>query len=275
MNDFYLTLPSNTVPENTTSKFSVHLPNKLSLHGSWEVALVEIQYPYSWNNLQETKSGWSDNRIDITFKDNSTQSMFVPSNHYDTIHDLLGAIEYTKIQTNRRIKKSMTYTTTKRKSKLNVISITNFRNGFFFEFEETLKRVRCRMQSDYITNIKLSPRLQYMLGFKHQVLKKAKTLASFQADIRGGFYSLFVYCSLVEPQVVGNVTAPLLRNVHISGLHGEMIEKLFQTPHYVPVVLKEIDRIEMDIKDDNNLSVPFQFGKTVVKLHFRKKRSIL
>ncbi len=29
------------------------------------------------------------------------------------------------------------------------------------------------------------------------------------------------------------------------------------------------------MKDDDNQSVPFQFGKTVVKLHFRKKRSLL
>ncbi len=27
MNDFYITLPSNTLPTNTTVKFSVHLPN--------------------------------------------------------------------------------------------------------------------------------------------------------------------------------------------------------------------------------------------------------
>ncbi len=90
-----------------------------------------------------------------------------------------------------------------------------------------------------------------------------------------GFYSLYVYCSLVEPQIVGNVMAPLIRSVHINGNYGDIIEKLYQTPHYVPVVAKEVDRIEIDIKGDDNQSVPFQFGKTVVKLHFRKKRSLL
>ncbi len=50
---------------------------------------------------------------------------------------------------------------------------------------------------------------------------------------------------------------------------------MFYLSHYVPVVAKEVDRIQIDIKDDSNLSVPFQFGKTVVKLHFRKKRALL
>ncbi len=114
-----------------------------------------------------------------------------------------------------------------------------------------------------------------MLGFEHAAIYKERNRAKYIPDIRIGFHSLYLYSSLVEPQIVGNVTAPLLRSVHVKGNHGDIIEKLYNTPHYVPVVAKEIDRVEIDIKDDNNQSVPFQFGKTVVKLHFRRKRALL
>ena len=72
MNDFYLTLPSNTIGENnSTSSFSVRLPQKLNLVGKWEVALVEIQYPYSWNNIYGPGLDQvADNWIDITFSNN-------------------------------------------------------------------------------------------------------------------------------------------------------------------------------------------------------------
>jgi len=285
MNDFYITLPSNTLPENTTAKFAVHLPTKLTLQGQWEVSLSEIQYPHSWNNIHgsvladETK----DNVINVTFENNLTISVFVPSGYYGTIHELLGAIQYGKEHASRSIEKGLEQMEKLKKKKV----VKKFRKdltskhakairfGFMFEFDETLQRVRFKQFPTKIRSVVLSDRLKYMLGFDNTKLMKSKQKASFQPDIYGGFYSLFVYCSLVEPQIVGNVTAPLLRNVHIHGLHGDMVEKLFHAPHYVPVIAKEVDRIEIDIKDDNNQSVPFQFGKTVVKLHFRKKRNLL
>ena len=49
MNDFYLTLPSNssmnTFPENTKTKFTTLLPNNLILSGDYEVALANITFP--------------------------------------------------------------------------------------------------------------------------------------------------------------------------------------------------------------------------------------
>ena len=54
---FFLTLPSNSsmgiYPKNTLSDFTVHLPQPLDLAGDWVVALSEIQYPHTWNNVRE------------------------------------------------------------------------------------------------------------------------------------------------------------------------------------------------------------------------------
>ena len=53
MAEFYATLPSNTSTDNTLNKFTVHLPRRIELTGEWEVALVELQYPFSWYNVTE------------------------------------------------------------------------------------------------------------------------------------------------------------------------------------------------------------------------------
>ena len=275
MNDFYLTLPSNTSSNNTTSKFSIHLPTKLDLRGNWDVALVEIQYPHSWNNVHgfSSKGTIADNWIEVTFTNNFVTDIMIPPGHYDSIEELITAINYGQQLASFSLKPTL-------KTKTDIKGLTEkqvhqMKAGLAFRYNTTLKRVQCKKNPNYIKYIELSERLQYMLGFKNKLVNKDLTVAKFLPDLRGGFYSLFVYCSLVEPQIVGDVRAPLLRTVHIDGNHGQIIEKLFQTPHYLPVTAKEVDRIEIEIKDDNNQFVPFQFGKTVVKLHFRKKRSLL
>ena len=53
---FYLHLPSNSsldkFPDNTLTEYRVGLPQNITLEGEWEVALTEIQYPHSLNNIR-------------------------------------------------------------------------------------------------------------------------------------------------------------------------------------------------------------------------------
>ena len=52
---FYPHLPSDsrldTFLDNTLTEYRVGLPQTITLEGEWEVALTEIQYPHSWNNI--------------------------------------------------------------------------------------------------------------------------------------------------------------------------------------------------------------------------------
>ena len=91
-------------------------------------------------------------------------------------------------------------------------------------------------------------------------------------DLQRGFYSFFVYCDAVEHVVVGDVKAPLLRTVNITGKEGLTVNRIFQMVQYVPVQRKQFSKIEIDIRDDTGHPVPFQRGKVIVTLHFRRKR---
>ncbi len=276
MNDFYLTLPRNTEVQNTCSNFSTHLPQKLNLQGRWEVALAEIQYPFSWNNIGGSGDYDKGNWIDVTFENDFETTIQIPPGYYSNIHELLVGIEYGKEQAGEGIEKALAVTDfNKEESEELQMDLENIKTGFYFSFDQIIKRVACKCRPGTVKHITMSSKLRYILGFEQQTIYGDRNVAVYIPDIRVGFYSLYVYCSLVEPQIVGNVTAPLIRSVHIDGNYGDIIEKLYQTPHYVPVVAKEVDRIEIDIKDDDNQSVHFQFGKTVVNLHFRKKRSLL
>ena len=91
-------------------------------------------------------------------------------------------------------------------------------------------------------------------------------------DLQRGFYSLFVYCDIVEDVVVGDVKAPLLRTVNIDGKDDEMVSRIYQTVQYVSVQRRQFDAIEIDIRDDTGRRVPFQRGKVIVTLHFRMRK---
>jgi hypothetical protein len=300
MSDFYLTLPSNTEPStNTTAKFTVYLPYKIDLSGKWEVALVEIQYPFSWNNLTGRVSSGdiTDNWIDITFSSGYRTIINVPPGYYENIQEILKAIEYGQQEAAIELRKrAVSYSikaqkmdtvlgnvskkemkSTKKKAKMNAMKEHSKAvvNGFSVTYNETLKRIKVKKDPAQIKKIKFSTRLQYMLGLSPEEIKGYGVSGDYIPDLRGGFYSLYVYCSLVEPQIVGNDTTPLLRLVNIEGTYGCNCEKIFHSPHYVPIVTKEITKIDIEIKDDNAQLVPFDFGKTVLKLHIRKRRPLL
>ena len=58
----FLVLPSNSsidvFPDNKTSDFKVHLPKSVSLEGSWECGLAEIQYLRSWYTMSQSLEHW-------------------------------------------------------------------------------------------------------------------------------------------------------------------------------------------------------------------------
>ena len=52
-----LTLPSNSsidfFPDNKPGLYHTKLSSTLNLEGDWEAALMEIQYPHNWRNLEK------------------------------------------------------------------------------------------------------------------------------------------------------------------------------------------------------------------------------
>ena len=69
-------------------------------------------------------------------------------------------------------------------------------------------------------------------------------------DLRRGFESLYVYSSIVEPRIVDDKIAPLVRIVPITGRHGEMVTARFDHVQYILVLSREFGSVETEIRDD-------------------------
>ena len=85
-----------------------------------------------------------------------------------------------------------------------------------------------------------------------------------------------VYCDIVEPQNVGDTFAQLLRTICTTGEFNKSTEKIYTSPHYIPVCKSFITNINIDIRDPSGEKVKFEnlLSKVLVKLHFKPIRNV-
>ena len=97
----------------------------------------------------------------------------------------------------------------------------------------------------------------------------------FRAVTMHGFMkNMNIYCNLMEPVLVGDVSAPLLRSIALfdGDKYGDNIDYEPYEREYNPLITNEFQHIDIDIKDDYNKTLDFKFGKIYLSLHFRKIR---
>ena len=136
-----------------------------------------------------------------------------------------------------------------------------------FSYDPVTQKVCVHTKGD--TTFMLYGDLPDILGFGtddgvviRTTLTDCKTLTQGNSidDLRRGFESLYVYSSIVEPLIVGDKIAPLLRIVPITGRHGEMVTARFDHVQYIPVLSREFGSIETEIRDHTGRPVPFERG---------------
>ena len=82
--------------------------------------------------------------------------------------------------------------------------------------------------------------------------------------------TIYVYCDIVEPQIVGDTNAQLLKTIPVEGKFGDVIAKTFTNIQYVPIQTKSFENIEILLRNNAGEPVPFERGKVVSALPFRQ-----
>jgi len=264
---FYLTLPSNVHPENKTGNYTVRLPSTLHLDGAWEVALTECWIPHAWYNVTDGNDNMDpylnyENEILIDLKNEFMLTAKVRPGYYDNVHQLLLAMDYA---VGEQITAYLNTTP-------HGLVPDTIHEDIVFSYDRVHKKVVIRQQFNFVDRMYLSKKLQYTCGFNDPIMDRDETIAKYPVAIRGGIDALYIYSDIVAPQVVGNVHTQLIRICHITGKHGDIFHTVFQPPNYLPVLYKEITKIDITIGTDTGKVVPFLYGNVICKLHFRKKR---
>lgn len=249
------------------SNYKTKLAKDIHLNVSeWEVGLAEFIYPNSWSNITEG-----------TFKVRKLENhkwIFaagkIPVKQYENAEDL---VEYLKDAVSK------------------VLGIEQ-RNEIHIKYIDNTRRLKVNIREGYA--LELSHQLSQSLGFgdnhkkciihnlhenemgetcDRNVIKSnndEKITSPFIVDVNRGLRSIFIHCNIVQPQLVGDLYVPLLRTVAVKGQTDDVVSEAFSNIHYMSIERSTFQEIEIHITDDLGRTIPFQHGRVIVKLHFRR-----
>lgn len=249
--EFMVVMPSNAsadvFPDNTTSSYKIMLQRPLPCaEGKWCVGLTEIMYPAKWKTIVNGTVA-----IKYLGRPGTAQitKFQITDGIYDNITMLLKEID------NNFAK----YPLLEQRVRLAYNSISKSVSLFVAQG----------------VSIQFSQNILNILGFKREADEYFTTgtyRASMSVDIMEGFSALFLYTNIVATTLVGDSEVPLLRVVPLkqSRANQSHIFQSFQHIQYQPVTTSQTDVIEINIRRDNGVLVPFSNGKVVITLHFKK-----
>jgi hypothetical protein len=254
MSHFYITLPSdssaNYYPDNTIARFVTKLPERIRLEGEYEMGLAEIIYPHTWYNVDnEDEKYWV---AAIGSGRNRMQTVYLPSGYYESGSDIAAVLnrEFSRLVQDVKAE---------------------------FSYSESIDRFSLSVQARGSQIFGMSEDLQRYMGFDLSTISldpvSFGTMAKQAFDVNRGLNLLYVYCDVATHTIVGDTKTPLLRTCNVTGKHGEFVRHTYVQPHYVPVGRREFDSIEIAINNELGKPMPFEYGKSVVTLHFRRKRT--
>lgn len=249
--EFMVVMPSNAsadiFPDNTTASYKIMLQRPLPCtEGKWSVGLTEIVYPAKWNTIVNGTVA-----INFLARPGAAQiiKFQITDGIYDTISMLLREIDNhiaKHLLLEQRIR--LVYNNISKSVSLFVAQ------GVSVQFSQNILNV---------------------LGFKRKVGEYFTTgtyKAEMSVDIMEGFSALYLYTNIVATTLVGDSEVPLLRVVPLkqSKANHSHIFQSFQHIQYQPVITSQTDVIEINIRRDNGVLVPFSNGKVIITLHFKK-----
>lgn len=161
--------------------------------------------------------------------------------------------------------------------------ITDLNNKFkskYFDLALTDDRVQLVTKKD-ILRLEFLSGFNYVLGFHKRIMENMKSNKKYVSQhpphLDRGFTNMYIYSSICAPIQVGNARAPLLKSIWID-VNSEKPKKRdeirylsIKHPMYVPISTSTINNIQVNIRTDSGILVPFvDSAVTSLTLHFKK-----
>nr|CAD2191201.1 unnamed protein product [Meloidogyne enterolobii] len=139
-----------------------------------------------------------------------------------------------------------------------------------FEYLDSIDRFRVIFNDPEIRNITISSQLCYVLGFPMGPLVNGQ-IGKYGIDLKGGFTSFAVYSKgLTGTVIMGNSVSSLLRIVAVENRSGGVVERVYDQPMFIPVLPREINEIEIELRWMNGSLVKFDHGTVIITLMFNR-----
>lgn len=270
MADFFITLVSNSsmniFPENKTSSFTVLLPEKISLKGTWSVGVAEVHYNYNFFNVTDDNNELtlhtknvedvtSSNRItrnEIKSSEMPKHKVSIKKGYYNTVAALIGTV-------NKSLKPFVNGNDT-------VFSIDEVTNRTMVHREN----LRPEIEKIFLEG-RLSMQLGFMPGRDVLMFKSSPHVGNTKFGIPD---QMLIYTDIIEPTFIGHEKAYVIKIVNTEPKNytfGDACYKEYTHIHYMAIQKREFESISVDIRDYTGEFMPFQHGVLMIKLHFKRE----
>lgn len=111
------------------------------------------------------------------------------------------------------------------------------------------------------------------VGFNREVTmrRKINAIGRIPSDVNRGLNLLYVYCDVESDVLIGDSRASLLRVCNTDSEHCRIARVIYVRPHHVPVGRCKFDAIKTSINNELGRPMPFEFGRWLATLHFRRR----
>lgn len=282
MDSFQVTLPSNasgkTFPNNRPAHYETDLMAPLHLEGPWEVSLIDIMYPHSWNNLSKPITmviqyiEWVNGIDEVKM----LPQIEIKPQYFETPDVFCHRL-------NRLVSNLLTEIT-----KLLLMGKDVVR----FSYDGNDDRITISSEVLNADNKRIcigfteKAIMQRMLGIDAEiksafgeagvldtiVIKKNKPAVANRPPEFDAFPLMFVYTDLIQYQLIGDIKAPILAVLPVSGKAGEQVYWNCNPQSFIPLAKSEIRTVEIRLCTETGETFPIiGNGKVITRLNFRRR----
>ena len=279
---FYIHLPSdsslNVYPDNTVAKYTTKLANAINLDGQYEVGLSEIIYPTDYYNIDNRGEDYTFGIKQIVVLENNEKTQ----ESYFIKRKIESALYYSKSELISKIYSQINRDIGERNIPATVMIDFDSSGRVTIVISRYGPTVSVITEQGAMVSMffELSEQFSKRLGFDKKVsisLDDPNTVrADHKFDLHMGKKLMYIYSDIVSYSLVGDVSVPLLRACSLpEPSTNNTIHLSFPDIHYKPVQKSQLDTIEISLNTEEGMSMPFQSGKVLVTLHFRRVHNLM
>lgn len=263
-------------PDNTPSRFKARLPEPWLLDDTWEVALLQLKLPHTWNNVRV-------NQIAFEFREpdgsggQKTSALHLPPGQYVTVQDVVEQlIKTVKAHSSQTVsatlnEKSGYYGWTLPTDCSLVVSaqvarLLGYLDFFSLRIPFYLKDNVHISQSDPTTHrpVKVSVTGDHTMPTRYD-----HNMWAFVSPY--SFQNVYMHCNLSRPVYMGSQMAKILL-VYGVDTKKDAVENISSpNPTFYPLSVFDFQEIEIDIRDNLDRPIPFERGTVTATLYFRRR----
>lgn len=257
--NFIINLVSNAsmqvFPTNTMARFTTLLPQKIELTGEWEVAVLEVSWPAKVKNI--TNASFTLSRFDNNTPSRPMHNQTIPEGYYPTIDTLVEKLLKTVYQKNENFPVSW---------KIDPVS-------------EKLKMVFTGQKpEDQFIMLFKSEDLSNTLGIRDTICctlgNNRAVEGTYPVDIQGGRHTIFLYCDLIQNEILGDVQTALLRVIPLHQTDSAATcYRSFNKLQWKRLSKTNFQSVTISLCDESGQPMPFvSIGRTNLTLAFRQRK---